>query len=136
MKQHLLWIDGVGALIEIDRHATTSGDYGQLYDAMKEQSGLVLDKFSHAEIVELDPQQYHAGVYWDWELCGPGGASYRIHILPGVGPVGPECVEACVDHIRHSFDCIRLIRNGIDRLIEFRMPEFKHVELSMRPETK
>lgn len=126
--KHLLYINGVGAIVDIDRRATSSGDYAQLYDAIKEQSG-VCDKWAFAEIVELDRHQEHSGVFWDWELAGPDGASYRIHVLPDVSK---NAVAACKAHIRRSFDCVRMSVNRITRLIPFVMPTFNHEEINLR----
>jgi hypothetical protein len=130
MSRHLLFGNGVGAILELNRGETTSGDYGQLYDAFQEQAEFSKDHY--VGIVVLDPWESHAGVFWDWELAGPAGASYRIHILPDTAIMD---VAKCIHHIRRSYDCVRLTRNRIKRLIDLRMPAFRHDTFDMRTGT-
>lgn len=127
-RKYLLFCEDIGAIIEIDPRTITSGDYGQLYDEIKRQ-GNKRGKFDFASIIELDEHESLNGVFWDWELAGPDGASYRIHCLPYNTE---EAIQKAEQHIRHSFDCVRLYRNRIKKLIRFEIPTFKHEEYNMR----
>jgi hypothetical protein len=124
MKQYLLFCDGVGALIEFDMGKMTSGDFGQIYDAFLNQAGFHRENLCPS-VVRMDPREANAGICWDWELAGPDGASYRIHVLPGTSE---RNIELCKAHIRRSYDCVRLYTNRIKRLIDFSWPVLKHEE--------
>lgn len=127
LTTHLLVVNKIGALLRIKRLSTTSGDYAQIYEAMREQAR-VRDPQAFISINELDPQQCVAGVYWTWSLAGPGGAVYTLHILPGTITAA---VEKCERHIRRSYDCLQIYTNRVKRLIDFRMPLLKHEDIDM-----
>lgn len=125
--KHLLYCDGVGARVDINPREITSGDYAQIYDAFCDQAGK-RRKDHWVDIVRLDTHESHAGVFWDWELAGPGGASYRLHVLPDVSEAQ---VKQCKAYVRRSFDVVHLECNRIHKLIEFKIPELRHEDVKL-----
>jgi hypothetical protein len=125
--RYLLYCDGIGAVVELDPREVTSGDYGQIYDAFAEQAGK-RRKDHFVDIVKLDRDEMRDGVFWDWELAGPSGASYRMHVLPGTDE---QAVKKVKDFLRRSFDVVRLECNRIHKLIEFQMPALKHEQVKL-----
>ena len=122
----LIFFNGVGSVIEIDNAQTTSGDYGQIYDAFAIAAGFRGDAWPQAQT--LRQSDCFNGVYYDMELVGPDGASYRIHCLPD----NDRCqIETCKAYICRSFDCVRMQMNRIKRLIDFEMPELRHETIDM-----
>lgn len=123
MTRYLIWWNGTGAIVEINPRELTSGDWGQIYDAFLVQSRVRNPKDCWPSARRLDDYFSHSSIYWDEELAGPDGASFRLHQLPGNTP---EQVRACKAHIRRSFDAVSISVNRVHTLIQFKMPELTH----------
>lgn len=102
---YLITANGRGTLMDIPR-GTSSEDWGILLRAYAEQAKEPSEFV--ADAISLWPENVApGGVTYDWELAGPGGASYRLHIWTDTTK---EAEQQAVNYVKRSFDVVRLIK--------------------------
>jgi len=105
MKRYLVYFNNKGRIVDLHPRETSAEDFGQLQAEVAQAAG-GMGKYDFASMVELDERQKTpSGVYYDWELAGPGGASYALLALPGTTG---EQIELAKAYILDSFDAVRL----------------------------
>lgn len=113
MHTYLIHHNGKGRVIELDTGATSAEEFGRLQLEFAIEAGAKGPR-EYADMDRLYPDQKREGIYYDWELAGPDGASYRLFVLPGTDP---EAVKKAKATIRHEGDVVRLYTVRIRELI-------------------
>ncbi|CAK9251240.1 unnamed protein product [Sphagnum jensenii] len=85
MTTYLLHHEGKARIIKIDAAATSADDYGKiqewfLADAVKRER----QKFEWTDMVKLECDQKIGNIYYDEDLAGSAGMSFRLWVLPNI----------------------------------------------------
>ena len=104
MTKYLFHHNGHGEFFNIDNSKTSSYDWGELLRGYAHHHGGEPDDYAQA--IRIDPECVTPqDITYDWELAGPGGASFRLHVWPGT----PEDdVKAAVRYLRNSQDVVTM----------------------------
>lgn len=115
--KHLLHCEGVGALIDMPKDKPSSY-WGDVQDSFVCRCGRD-PTVTWVDMIHLYPEHVAAGVTYDWELAGHGGASFRLHRMP---EHTPKQIEAAQEYLRRERDVVRMSVLRIKKLINFTLP--------------
>lgn len=114
---YLFHCNGKGAIVDIP-HGYTSEQWGKAQDAFVSACGRD-PKTGWVDCIHLYSDCVAEGVGYDWELAGPGGASFRLHRMPNHTP---EQIEKAKAKLRRDQDVVRMMVLRIKELIDFDLP--------------
>lgn len=102
MPKYLIFSGKTAAIVEVPI-GFTSDQYGDLQDRYSAKYG---DERGGSSMRRLTWDCCYEGVWYDWELAGPDGASFEVFQFPNT-PAGS--VTATVKHLKVSRDVVRLV---------------------------
>ena len=110
MSKYLIHFNGKGRVSEIDGRSTSSEDWGAILEGFAREAlnGRKPEdpRFVCAEAIHLyDGQTTPQGIPYDWELCGPGGGSYRLLVFWGQDS---DAVKLSGEWLCRQFDVVHL----------------------------
>ena len=104
MRKYLIHFKGHGVVHDIDNATTTSEKWGEILRDFASENG---GKGDYAEAISLYPDCVTPnGVAYDWELAGPGGASFRLHQWPNINK---EQIDEAKRYLKRTQDVVRLV---------------------------
>ncbi len=112
--KYLIHYQGKGRFVELSTRSTTWEQFGQIQREFANIAGRTEDGGPYADMIRLASDQCVFGVFYTWELAGPGGASVELIRLPDTTM---EQLQEAAAKIRRDQDVIWMSVTRIDELI-------------------
>ena len=105
MKSYLLHYNGLGRIVTIEPSQTSSEEYGNIQRNFLADAGGAKQEWDWPDMITLYPHARVGNVFYDEELAGSSGASFRILAMP---TDSAEDIELAKQKLRRDRDVVRM----------------------------